>query len=778
MIRREFEVLNLDCAGCGAVIEDKASKMENVENASLNLYKKKIVLEVNDNFNQDKFLEDINKLADSLEPGTIIKSSHQDIKKEEFNVENLDCAGCGAVIEGKAGKMEGVISASLNLYKKKMILEVDDSFNKNKFLEEINKLADSLEPGTIISSSYEEKKEEIEEENKDIEKTRIIIGLIFFIVSIGIGVYYPVCKLIISIIAYIILGYDVIFKSLKNMRRGNFMDENFLMMIATFGAFYLGETTEAVGVMLFYQIGEYFQDRAVNNSRQSIKKLLDIRSEFAWLKNLDGSLRKVEPKDLKIGDIIRVKSGEKVPVDGKIIFGQTSLNTAALTGESLPLDVNIGDNVLSGSLNGAGTIDLEVTKLYSDSTVNKIIEMVENAGDKKAKSEKFITKFARYYTPIVVILALIVGIGVPAIFGDFNLWFGRALIFLVISCPCALVLSVPLTFFSSIGEASKQGILIKGGNYLEALDYVSSIVFDKTGTLTYGKFVISEIHPNNCSKEKLLKITQIGELYSVHPIGKAILKEKDKTIDENKIKDYKELAGYGVSSTYDNHKILVGNYELMKKNNIEVEEISYPGTVIYTAMDKVFMGAIYVSDEIKDDSAQTIKTLVNQKINPYMLTGDNALIGKSVGTIIGIPEENIMTNLLPQDKVSKLEMIKKESKENVIFVGDGINDAPSLTLADIGVAMGGAGSDVAVEAADVVIMHDEPSKILKLLKIAKTNKKVVMQNIIFALGIKIIVMILGVMGLANMWMAIMADVGVSLLAVLNASYGVRRNLNK
>lgn len=546
------------------------------------------------------------------------------------------------------------------------------------------------------------------------------------------------------------------------------------MTIATFGAFYLGETIEAVGVMLFYKVGEYFQESAVKSSRKSIEKLMDIKPEFANIRNEKNEIVQVSPKKLRIGDTIIVKAGEKVPVDGTVIKGESSLNTAALTGESLPVDVNVGSEILSGSLNGSGVLEVKVTKLFSDSTVSKIIEMVENASNKKAESEKFITKFARYYTPIVVFTAIIVGIILPLFLGNFNIWFGRALIFLVISCPCALVLSVPLTFFSSIGNASKKGILIKGGNYLETLTSINAIVFDKTGTLTKGKFKIDKLEPINCSEDKLLETAKIGEFYSTHPIGKAILNYGSVKIDEDYIEGYKEISGLGVLSYYEGKIILIGNYKMMKEYNIDAEEKHYAGTVLYVAEDDEFLGYIYISDEIKEDSLATINSLKKLGIKSYMLTGDSKLIGEVVGEKLTIEKENIFTQLLPQDKVAKFEEIKNSNNGKVAFVGDGVNDAPVLSLADIGIAMGGVGSDIAIEAADVVLMKDEPSKIVELLEIAKQNKKVVIQNITFALGIKIIVMILGVLGFANMWMAIFSDVGVSLLAVLNASFGTKR----
>lgn len=706
--------------------------------------------------------------------------------KVEYEVKNLDCAGCAGKIQHKASTMAGVLNANLDLYKKRFVLEIDDLFEEELFLHQINYFADSIEPGTEIlkMAEYDEEEElkrKKEEERKvelqeKREKITLIVGGILFISAVFLGNLSIQLKLILSIIAYIILGGDVVLKSFKNITKGNLMDENFLMTIATFGAFYIGEHTEAVGVMLFYKIGEYFQDKAVANSRKSIEKLLDIRPDYANLKNEKDEIVVITPKKLKKGDIIIIKAGEKIPVDGIVIKGESTLNTSALTGESLPVEVGVNSEILSGSINGSGVLEVRVSKIFADSTISKIISMVEDASNKKAESEKFITKFARYYTPIVVISAVVVGAIVPLFLGNFNTWFGRALIFLVISCPCALVLSVPLTFFSSIGLSSKYGILVKGGNYLEALTDVEAIVFDKTGTLTKGKFKIDKIQSETYSEKELLKVAQIGEYYSTHPIGKTILAQLDDDIDEAYIEGYKEMSGFGVIAYYNGKEILVGNHKLMREYNIKADEREYPGTVIYIAQDGEFLGYIYISDEIKEDSEKTIKELSRLKIDSYMLTGDSKKIGEMVGEKIGMKKENIFTQLLPQDKVNKLQEIIKRSKRKVIFVGDGINDAPVLSIADIGVAMGGVGSDLAVETADVVIMKDEPFKIVELLKIANINKKVVIQNIVFALGIKILVMMLGVLGFANMWMAIFSDVGVSLLAVLNASLGVKRYL--
>ena len=702
---------------------------------------------------------------------------------KEYDVLNLGCAGCAAKIQYEGSLIKGVLNSNLDLQKKKMFLEVEDEFDEKSFLDTINKIANRLEPGTkiLIPEAIEEEKRaekralELAEEEKREKKEKILlfIGGALFIISILFR-NIPNIKIILSILAYLILGGDVVIKSFKNITKGNFLDENFLMTIATFGAFYLGETTEAVGVMLFYKIGEYFQESAVKNSRKSIEKLMDIKPEFANIRNKNNEIIQISPKKLKIGDTIIVKAGEKVPVDGVVTKGESSLNTSALTGESLPIDVNIGSEILSGSLNGTGVLEIKVTKLFSDSTVSKIIEMVENASNKKAESEKFITKFARYYTPIVVLAAIIVGIILPLFLGEFKLWFGRALIFLVISCPCALVLSVPLTFFSSIGNASKKGILIKGGNYLETLTSINAVVFDKTGTLTKGKFKVDKLEALNCSEEELLKTAKIGEFYSNHPIGKAILNYSSLEIEEDYIEGYKEISGLGVLSYYEGKIILIGNYKMMKEYNIDAKEKEYAGTVLYIAEDDKFLGYIYISDEIKEDSLNTIQTLKKLGIKSYILTGDSKVIGEVVGKKLTIEKENIFTQLLPQDKVEKFEEIKNRNNGKTAFVGDGVNDAPVLSLADIGIAMGGVGSDIAIEAADIVLMKDEPSKIIELLDIAKQNKKVVIQNITFALGIKIIVMILGILGVANMWLAIFSDVGVSLLAVLNASIGTKR----
>ena len=787
-MKKIFYAEGLKCGHCASKIQEQIEKLGEVESCILNFYTKKITVEFKNSVDEKEFLNTINKIADKTEKGAKIfsadryensekdNSHHHHHKcncgeKHEHEEESCSCGHehhHGHSHEEECGCEEHKHAESCSCghhHEEEHSHKHGECCSHNHSHEEKHSHTHSHE----IKFSHEEEQNEKEKSRKiDYEKISLFGGLALFVISLLIS--KGTVKTAVLLTAYIVAGGDVLYKSLLNIKNKNFLDENFLMSIATIGAIFLKEYNEAVGVMIFYKIGEYFQEKAVNNSRKSIQSLLEVKASYANIKLPDGRIEKTAPENLKIGDIIVVKPGEKIAVDGVIIKGASSLDTSALTGESLPVFVEENTEVLSGSLNVDGMIEIKVTKEYKDSAISKIIEMVENASDKKAQSEKFITKFARYYTPFVVLAALVVGIGIPMIFGDFKLWFGRALIFLVISCPCALVLSVPLTFFSSIGLASKRGILIKGGNYLEKLKDIEAVVFDKTGTLTKGKFKIEKI---NCSEgfseNEVLEIGKAGEFYSNHPIGKAVLNYKDIKISETDIKDYKEISGKGVSALYKEKNILVGNKKLMEDNNIAVENIGEEdGTTVYIALNNEYIGSLHLADEIKNDSSKTLEKLKKMNIKTYMLTGDNKKIGESVGKKLGFEKENVFTGLLPQDKVSVLNKIKEKSK-GVIFVGDGINDAPVLSLADIGIAMGGAGSDIAVESADIVFINDEPYKVVETLKIAAENKKVVMQNIYFSLGVKLLVMILGVIGLANMWLAIFADVGVSAIAVLNAS---------
>jgi Zn2+/Cd2+-exporting ATPase len=602
------------------------------------------------------------------------------------------------------------------------------------------------------------------------EIIRLVTGAVLFFTAIVFNFAFEI-ELVLYLVSYILVGGEVILRAFRNITRGQVFDENFLMTIATFGAFAIKEFPEGVAVMLFYQIGEMFQGIAVNRSRKSIADLMDIRPDFANLK-FGEDLKRVSPDEVKIGDLIVVKPGEKIPLDGKVIDGKSMVDTSALTGESVLREAEIGNDVLAGFINKNGLLMIEVTKEFGDSTVSKILELVQNASSKKAPTENFITKFARYYTPVVVFIALALAL-LPPFFVEgatFSQWIYRALVFLVVSCPCALVVSIPLGFFCGIGGASKNGILVKGGNYLEALNNVDIVVFDKTGTLTKGVFKVTKIVPTGeITPEELLEYAAFAEVYSNHPIAVSITKEYGKEINKNLIGSYDEISGHGIKVNVGEEEIFAGNGKLMKSINIEYNQDIHQGTVVHVALNKKYLGYIIISDEVKEDSEKAIKSLKEIGVRKtFMLTGDVKSVGESIAKQLGIDE--VYTELLPDQKVEKFEEIEKQKsgKGKIIFVGDGINDAPVLARADVGIAMGGLGSDAAIEAADVVIMTDEPSKIATAIKIAKRTRNIVWQNIIFAMGIKIAVLILGAGGLATMWEAVFADVGVAVIAVLNA----------
>ena len=582
--------------------------------------------------------------------------------------------------------------------------------------------------------------------------------------------------LTIFIIGYLLLGGDVILRAVKNILKGKVFDESFLIAIATIGAFAIGEFAEAVAVMLFYKTGEFFQDLAVGRSKKNITKLMDIRPDYANLKGSDGSTTSVSPGSVNIGDMIVVKPGERIPLDGVVTEGSAMLDTTALTGESVPRRVTVFDKVLSGSVNQSGVLTIQVTEIYSQSTVSKIIDLVENAAAKKAPTEKFITKFAGYYTPVVVGLAFLLAIFPPLILGaSWSDWIHRSLIFLVISCPCALVISIPLSFFGGISGASRSGVLVKGGNYLEALNYLDTVVFDKTGTLTRGVFDVTKLHPaEGVTQEELLKAAALAEAYSNHPIALSIHREYGKEIDMKRLSDYTEVAGHGVSVKVNGKSILAGNSRLMSQNEVEFTETQDVGTKVYVAADGKFLGCLIISDEAKPDSRIAIDSLKALGIRKtVMLTGDNKEIAEKLAGELGIDE--VYSELLPQEKVEKLEQLSMQKRKNgkLAFVGDGINDAPALAIADIGVAMGALGSDAAIEAADIVLMTDEPTKLTQAVKVAVFTKHIVWQNIIFALGVKVIFLTLGAMGIATMWEAVFADVGVTLIAIFNAMRAMR-----
>ena len=605
----------------------------------------------------------------------------------------------------------------------------------------------------------------------------------------GLGVWG---KMALYLVPYVLIGWDIVYKAFRNIRNGQVFDENFLMTVATFGAFGVGEYSEAVAVMLFYQVGELFQSYAVNRSRQSITELMDICPEYANIEE-DGQLKQVDPDDVQVGDIIVVKAGERIPLDGKVVFGNSMVDTSALTGESVPRKVAEGDDIISGCVNGSGLLRVQVSKEFDDSTVAKILELVENASSKKAHVENFITRFARYYTPLVVMGAVLLAVIPPLFFGQsWSEGIRRACTFLVISCPCALVISVPMSFFSGIGAASKKGVLIKGSNYLEALSEMDTIVFDKTGTLTKGEFKVTEIHavagspvpeasevprtrvwaasqPSDEGKRSLLELAALAESYSDHPISRSIKDAWGDTIDMNRVSNAQEISGHGVRAEIDGHTVLAGNSKLMKEMNVAYQECMSMGTVVYVAMDGIYCGYIVIADSIKDEAFEAIKNLKKVGVRrTVMLTGDKKEVGEAVAARLGLDE--VHAELLPGDKVAKVEelLARQTGKHRLAFVGDGINDAPVLSRADVGIAMGSMGSDAAIEAADIVLMDDNPARIADVVRISRKTMSIVKQNIAFALGVKAVVLLMGAAGAANMWEAVFADVGVSVIAILNA----------
>lgn len=710
-----------------------------------------------------------------------------------LSIEGLDCPNCAAKVERKINTLEGIKEATVDFLGKKIVVLADE-ISENELVELIQTEVDKIEDGVkVFVPKVQAGESSSEEEDTGKIKKKLLIGGILFVLGIFVPKTLFIPKLAVFLVSYLVIGGNVLLSAFKNILNGQVFDENFLMAIATIGAFAIGEYPEGVAVMLFYQLGELLQGIAVNNSRKSIVSLMDIRPDYANIKVGEG-IKKVSPEEIKVGEIIVVKPGEKVPLDGKIVKGASTFDTSALTGESLPREAKAGDDVLSGFINKNGLIEIQVAKVFSESTVSKILYLMENAGSKKSKTENFITKFARYYTPAVVITALIVAIFPPLLIqgATFSDWIYRALIFLVVSCPCALVISIPLGFFGGIGGASRHGILIKGTNYLEVLNNLESVVMDKTGTLTKGIFKVTEVNAENnikindfqnnkteLTKPLLLKYAAHIEKFSNHPIAQSIVAEYENSVskvDENVVKDFEEISGFGIKVNINNHQFLAGNSKLMNLENITFDKKENLGTAIYLAADGKYIGNILISDEVKEDSARAIKGMKENGVKEIvMLTGDNEAIGKNIAEKLGI--DKVFTELLPNEKVKKLEEIYKTKSEKgkVAFVGDGINDAPVLARADLGIAMGGAGSDAAIEAADVVIMNDEPSKIVTAIKIAKKTKEIVWQNITVAFAIKIVVMALGLFGDATMWEAVFADVGVALLAVLNATRVLRYN---
>jgi len=768
----------LDCANCAAKIEKQTENLEGILDATLDFMSKKLMFRVANSEDLPRILSEIKAIIHKLEPDVeILEEKIAAVVapfKQVFLLEGLDCAHCSTLIEGMVAAIPNMKSASLDFLTKKLTMQTTEDLRT--LFPKVEQIVKALEPDVqvIVQEKYASYTDKATEETdmskkQKIEVAKLIVGGLIFLVGY-IGDFSNSVELAIFLTSYLIVGYSVVIRAIKGIIRGQVFSENFLMTIATIGAFFVGEYPEGVAVMLFYLVGELFQDVAVNRSRRSISALMNIRPDYANLKIGDGT-QKVSPEDVRIGDIILVKPGEKVPLDGKVLTGTSMVDTSALTGESMPRELVPGSDALSGFINQNGVLTVEVRKTFGESTVSKILDLVQNAGSRKAPTENFISKFARYYTPAVVFGALAVAV-IPPLFiqgANFSEWIYRALIFLVISCPCALVISIPLGFFGGIGGASKRGILVKGSNYLEALNDVDMVIFDKTGTLTKGVFKVTAIEPRTLSPESLLEVAALTESFSTHPIALSIGQAYGRAIDHSRVSEIQEIAGQGISAKVDGQRVMAGNSRLMEQNKIEFPAVDSMGSVVHLAIDGGYAGYLVISDEVKNDAAEAIRALRAAGVRKIaMLTGDLKHVGDRIGKELGIDE--VYSELLPADKVAKLEALdaKKGKKGKLVFVGDGINDAPVLARADIGIAMGGLGSDAAIEAADIVIMTDEPSKIATAIKIAKKTRTIVMQNIIFALGVKGVFLMLGATGHATMWEAVFADVGVAVIAILNS----------
>ncbi|MED1556095.1 heavy metal translocating P-type ATPase [Bacillus paramycoides] len=773
LVKKKLMLEGLDCANCAMKIEKGVGNIEGVTSCSVNFATKTMLLETPQN-KENQVVTEAKQLVTKLEPHIKVQEEQKTkAAKEVFILEGLDCANCAMKIETKVKEMPTVSEATVDFVSKKLRVEVANKRELESTVQDIKNVVQKLEPDVKVVRE-EEKGHNHGHDHGDGNVKKMIGRLVVGGILTGIAALAGLPQMItipLFVLAYLLIGGDIVWRAVRNITRGQLFDENFLMAIATLGAFAIQQYPEAVAVMLFYQVGELFQSIAVNRSRKSITSLMDIRPDYANVK-VGNETKQVSPEDVQIGDYIIVKPGEKVPLDGKVVEGTSMMDTSALTGESVPREVEVGNDVLSGFVNQNGVLTIEVTKEFGESTVSKILDLVQNASSKKAPTENFITKFARYYTPVVVITAAIMAFIPPLILegATFSDWIYRALVFLVISCPCALVVSIPLGFFGGIGGASKSGILVKGSNYLEALNDVKYIVFDKTGTLTKGVFKVTKMEPSEgTTSEELLEYAAFAEVYSNHPIAQSIRTAYGKSIDENSIEDYSEISGHGTVVKVQGKEVFAGNAKLMRKENITFKQPDTVGTLVHVAVDGKYAGYIVISDEVKEDSKQAIQKLKELGIKKtVMLTGDAKSVGEAVGKELGLDE--VHAELLPQQKVEEIEKIDaaKHGKEKVAFVGDGINDTPVLARADVGIAMGGLGSDAAIEVADIVIMTDEPSKIATAVKIAKRTRSIVWQNIIFALGIKGVVLLLGAFGIATMWEAVFSDVGVTLLAVLNA----------
>ena len=754
----QYRVVGIDCADCAAELAEEIRKIEGVLSADIHFMQQKLYFTCD----EEKHSAIEQKVFDIIhddEPDAVITALHDETKHLfKFNIKNIDCADCANEIAEKAMEIEGVEHAEADFMH--AILRVQ--FATSEYTRIENALREMIareEPEVEFSRYYAEQKvEKKEDHSTQMMIVRLVLGASLFGLSF---ILTGIISNISTLVAYIILGYDVIYKAFNNLRRGKLLDENFLMTIATFAALYLSDWKEATGVMLFYQIGEFFQDLAVDHSRKSIAALMDIRPDYASVQS-GTEFIKVDPTEVQIGEIIQVKPGERIPLDGIVVSGSSSLDTASLTGESNLRDVDVDDEVISGVVNTSGVLLIRTTKEFAQSTVSRILSIIEENNETKSKQEKFITKFSHYYTPIVVVLAVLVAIVVSLATGDMNEGIYRACTFLVISCPCALVISIPLSFFAGIGGLSMHGIMLKGANYVEKIAEIRTIVFDKTGTLTTGQFEVSQLL-DSLDDTKLMKLAAYAESYSNHPIAKAIQYTYQNEVDQTKISDMQEIAGRGISITLENHQVLVGNYKMMVENGVDCKQYKEPGTYVYVAEDRRFLGCILLKDTIKKDAASAINHLKRNHAC-MMVSGDAEEICQEVGKELGI--NSIYGGCLPEDKITCVNTVKQNGV--VAFVGDGVNDVPVMRTADIGFAMGSLGSDAAIEAADVIITDDNLNKIDTTIQQAKRIIRIANQNIFFAIAIKVLALVLGALGIANMWMAIFADTGVAILCVINA----------
>lgn len=776
IVKKQYLLDGLCCPNCAAKIENEIAGLQGVSSANVDFTSRVLTMELPEQ-EVPAVEKKASEIAKSHDPDIVMKEKERPVSgRKILYLSGLAGSGWAEKLESEAGRLPGVRAANVDAAAQKLTLEAEDRAKLPAAARRVSQMVRESFPGAGVSySAPGEEEEDADSRRQTVRRAGLAAGAVLFVLGMVLKLPQP-AELVLFLASYLLVGGEIVWKALKNITKGQVFDENFLMSVASIGAFCIGEGAEGVAVMLFYRVGEYLQDLAVDRSRDSISALMDIRPDYANLKTEDG-VQKVPPEEVGVGELILVRPGEKIPLDGKVAEGKSSVDTSALTGESLPRDVAEGDAVLSGSVNRNGLLTVEVTKEFGESTVSKILDLVQNAGGRKAPTEQFITKFARYYTPVVVLAAVLLAVIPPLVVpgAAFSEWLGRALAFLVVSCPCALVISIPLGFFGGIGGASKKGVLIKGGGFLEALNSVDTVVFDKTGTLTKGNFKVTQVSPaEGWTREQLLDYAAHAEMHSTHPIAVSVREALGGAPQEARVTEYEEISGKGVRATVDGKTVLAGNPGLLAAEGVKQVPSAQAGTAVYLAIDESYAGFIMISDEVKPDSAKIVQSLKAVGVRrTVMLTGDRRETGERVAKELGL--DSVYAELLPQQKVERVEALENEVPKGgkVVFVGDGINDAPVLARADVGVAMGGLGSDAAIEAADVVLMTDEPSHLVTAIRIARRTRSIVRQNIVFALGVKVIILILAAFGLANMWEAVFGDVGVALIAVLNSTRAAR-----